>query len=68
MIDKRVRTTADAVDGVRDGSTVLVAGFGAEMIAGMTLERLQALTEPKLHLVADWRVLAPPQVPQARAA
>ena len=29
MIDKQVKTTADAVAGVRDGSTVLVAGFGA---------------------------------------
>jgi 3-oxoadipate CoA-transferase alpha subunit len=29
VIDKQVKTTADAVAGVRDGSTVLVAGFGA---------------------------------------
>jgi 3-oxoadipate CoA-transferase, alpha subunit len=33
VIDKRVNTTADAVAGVRDGSTVLVAGFGAVGIA-----------------------------------
>jgi acyl CoA:acetate/3-ketoacid CoA transferase alpha subunit len=26
VIDKQVKTTADAVAGVRDGSTVLVAG------------------------------------------
>jgi acyl CoA:acetate/3-ketoacid CoA transferase alpha subunit len=29
VIDKLVKTTADAVAGVRDGSTVLLAGFGA---------------------------------------
>jgi acyl CoA:acetate/3-ketoacid CoA transferase alpha subunit len=29
VIDKQVKTTADAVAGVRDGSTVLVAGLGA---------------------------------------
>jgi hypothetical protein len=39
-----------------------------EMIPGMTLEKLQALTEPKLHLAPQWQVLAPPEAPQARAA
>ena len=34
----------------------------------MTLEKLQALTEPKLQLAPDWQVLAPPETPQARAA
>ena len=29
MIDKQVKTTAEALAGVRDGSTVRVAGFGA---------------------------------------
>ena len=29
-----------------------------EMIPGMTLEKLQALTEPKLQLAPDWQVLA----------
>ena len=29
MIDKFVQTMADAVDGIKDGSTVLLAGFGA---------------------------------------
>jgi hypothetical protein len=38
------------------------------MIAGMTLEKLQALTEPKLHLAPGWQVLAPPEAPEARAA
>jgi 3-oxoadipate CoA-transferase beta subunit len=39
-----------------------------EMIPGMTIEKLQALTEPKLQLAADWRVLTPPEAPEARAA
>jgi hypothetical protein len=39
-----------------------------EMIAGMTLEKLQTLTEPKLHLSSHWQVLAPPEAPEARAA
>jgi Coenzyme A transferase len=84
VIDKQVKTTADAVAGVRDGSTVLVAGFGAVGVAdtlldapheqgareltGMTPEKLQALTEPKLQLASDWRVLTPPEAPEARAA
>ena len=29
MIDKRVQTLADALDGVADGSTVLIGGFGS---------------------------------------
>ncbi len=29
MIDKRVRTMAEALDGVRDGDTVLIGGFGS---------------------------------------
>ena len=39
-----------------------------EMIPGMTLEKLQALTEPKLQLASIWQVLAPPESPEARAA
>lgn len=54
MIDKQVKTTAEAVAGVRDGSTVLVAGFGA--------------VAPRLQLAPDWKVLAPPAAPKARAA
>jgi 3-oxoadipate CoA-transferase beta subunit len=38
------------------------------MIPGMTLEKLQTLTEPKLQLAPDWRTLAPPETPEARAA
>ena len=33
MIDKHVKTTAEAVAGVRDDLTVLVAGFGAVGVA-----------------------------------
>jgi hypothetical protein len=39
-----------------------------EMIPGMMLEKLQAMTEPKLQLAADWQVMAPPEAPEARAA
>jgi acyl CoA:acetate/3-ketoacid CoA transferase beta subunit len=34
--------------------------FVIEMIAGMTLEKLQALTEPKLQLGSHWKALPPP--------
>jgi 3-oxoadipate CoA-transferase alpha subunit len=40
VIDKRVKTTAEAVAGVRDGSTVLVAGFGAVGVADNLLDAL----------------------------
>ncbi|MGH3386100.1 MAG: 3-oxoacid CoA-transferase subunit A [Nocardioidaceae bacterium] len=40
MIDKVVRSPAEAVAGVRDGSTVLVGGFGA---AGEPVQLLEAL-------------------------
>jgi len=39
-----------------------------EMVPGMTLEKLQTLTEPKLQLASNWQVLAPPEAPEARAA
>jgi 3-oxoadipate CoA-transferase beta subunit len=42
--------------------------FVIEMIPGMTLEKLQTLTEPQLQLAPHWRVLAPPKAPEARAA
>jgi len=38
------------------------------MIPGMTLDQLQALTEPSLQLGPNWQVLAPPDGPKARAA
>ncbi|MGO8921001.1 MAG: 3-oxoacid CoA-transferase subunit A [Stellaceae bacterium] len=42
MIDKRVRSLAEAVAGVRDGATVLCSGFGA---VGEPVELLNALRE-----------------------
>lgn len=42
MIDKTRATTAQAVEGIRDGSTVLVGGFGN---AGMPMDLIDALIE-----------------------
>ncbi|HUK06864.1 MAG TPA: 3-oxoacid CoA-transferase subunit A [Stellaceae bacterium] len=42
MIDKRVRSLAEAVAGIRDGSVILCAGFGQ---AGVANELLDALLE-----------------------
>jgi 3-oxoadipate CoA-transferase alpha subunit len=42
MIDKRVKTLAEAVAGVKDGATVLCSGFGA---VGEPVELLNALRE-----------------------
>jgi 3-oxoadipate CoA-transferase, alpha subunit len=42
MLDKRVSSLHDAVKGVRDGATVLVAGFGN---AGIPVELLHALLD-----------------------
>ena len=42
MIDKRVATTAEAVDCVRDGDTVMIGGFGR---AGQPVELIDALIE-----------------------
>ena len=42
MIDKRVKTLADAIAGVKDGDTVLCSGFGA---VGEPVELLNALRE-----------------------
>ena len=53
MIDKRVKTTADAVAGVRDGSTVLVAGFGAVGVADNLLEALHEQGARELTIVAN---------------
>jgi 3-oxoadipate CoA-transferase beta subunit len=59
---KRIYTNLAVIDVTPQGLSVI------EMIVGMTLEKLQTLTEPKLHLAAHWQVLAPPEVPAARAA
>ena len=42
MIDKRVRSLAEAVEGVKDGATVLCSGFGS---VGEPVELLNALRE-----------------------
>ncbi|UBB15584.1 3-oxoacid CoA-transferase subunit A [Comamonas odontotermitis] len=42
MIDKTVRTVADALHGVKDGATVLVGGFGT---AGIPVELIEGLIE-----------------------
>ncbi|MET0720445.1 MAG: 3-oxoacid CoA-transferase subunit B [Tardiphaga sp.] len=34
--------------------------FVVEMVEGMTLQKLQSITEPKLQLANDWQALAPP--------
>src|SRR3954470_20395995 len=53
VIDKRVKTTADAVAGVRDGSTVLVAGFGAIGVADHLLDALHEQGAKELTIVAN---------------
>jgi 3-oxoadipate CoA-transferase alpha subunit len=53
LIDKQVKTTADAVAGVRDGSTVLVAGFGAVGVADHLLDALHEQGAKELTIVAN---------------
>ena len=53
MIDKQVKTTAEAVAGVRDGSTVLVAGFGAVGVADNLLDALHEQGARELTIVAN---------------
>ena len=59
---RRIYSNLAVIDVTPQGLSVI------EMIAGMTLETLQTLTEPKLHLAPHWQVLAPPESPAARAA
>jgi 3-oxoadipate CoA-transferase beta subunit len=56
---KRIYTNLAVIDVTPQGLVVV------EMIPGMTLEKLQTLTEPKLQLASSWQALAPPA---ARAA
>ena len=56
---KRIYTNLAVIDVTPSGLSV------REMVPGMTLEKLQALTEPKLQLASAWQALAPPA---ARAA
>jgi 3-oxoadipate CoA-transferase, alpha subunit len=53
VIDKRVKTVADAVAGVKDGSTVLVAGFGTVGVANNLLEALHEQGAKDLTIVAN---------------
>jgi 3-oxoadipate CoA-transferase alpha subunit len=53
VIDKRVKTTADAVAGVRDGATVLVPGFGAVGVADNLLDALHDQGAKELTIVAN---------------
>jgi 3-oxoadipate CoA-transferase alpha subunit len=53
LIDKRVMTLGDAVAGVRDGSTVLVAGFGDVGIANTLIEALQDQGARELTIVSN---------------
>lgn len=56
---KRIYTNLAVIDVTPQGLFVL------EMVPGMALTSLQALTEPKLQLANSWQALAPPE---ARAA
>jgi 3-oxoadipate CoA-transferase, beta subunit len=51
---KRIYSNLAVIDVTPEGLLV------REMVAGMDLPQLQALTEPRLTLAADWRVLSPP--------
>src|SRR6476469_7023143 len=59
---KRIYTNLAVIDVTPQGLFVI------EMIPGMTLEKLQTLTEPQLRLAPDWRELAPPLALEVRAA
>jgi 3-oxoadipate CoA-transferase beta subunit len=56
---KRIYTNLAVIDVTPHGLSV------KEMVPDMTLEQLQALTEPRLQLANAWQILAPPA---ARAA
>jgi 3-oxoadipate CoA-transferase beta subunit len=51
---KRIYTNLAVIDVTDDGLVV------KEMVPGMDLAQLQAVTEPKLRLAADWQPLSPP--------
>jgi len=63
VIDKQVKTTAEAVAGVRDGSTVLVAGFGAVGVADNLLGALHeqgAGSSPSSPIIPAMAIMASP--------
>jgi 3-oxoadipate CoA-transferase beta subunit len=51
---KRIYTNLAVIDVAKDGLVV------REMVSGMDLAQLQAVTEPRLQLAPDWRTLSPP--------
>jgi 3-oxoadipate CoA-transferase beta subunit len=53
---KRIYTNLAVIDVTPKGLVVL------EMVPGMTLEKLQAITEPKLILAAGFKEIAPPKM------
>lgn len=53
---KRIYTNLAVIDVTPQGL------FVREMVEGMTLEKLQELTEPKLQLANDWQALNPPAI------
>ena len=55
MIDKRVRSLAEAVAGIRDGSVVLCAGFGG---AGLPVTRFCARQSSNRVRLRAWTVVA----------
>jgi 3-oxoadipate CoA-transferase, alpha subunit len=53
VINKQVKTCADAVAGISDGATVLVAGFGAVGVADHLLDALHDQGAKELTVVAN---------------
>lgn len=53
MIDKRVATMAEAVEGVRDGDTVLISGFGEVGVPGDLIDALIGQGSSGLTVVAN---------------
>jgi 3-oxoadipate CoA-transferase beta subunit len=53
---KRIYTNLAVIDVTPEGLVV------REMVEGLTLDQLQAATEPRLILANDWRTLSPPAV------
>ena len=53
---RRVYTNLAVIDVKPEGL------FVSEIVPGMTLERLQAMTEPKLHLAVGYQLLKPPPI------
>ena len=51
---KRIYTNLAVIDVTEQGLMVL------EMVPGLTLDELQAQTEPQLHLAASYQALTPP--------